>query len=435
MKKLLFIFLTIFVVSGCSFNDDKFTDEAKMDKFSGILSENPAKIQKPEDPFISTHILTTDEDSIIPLSCLAFNLSDPLYLGNKVQVIGVMDDQTNIFQVTSISVLERITTYDYTKPKLTTYKNNKLGFEIQYLNNWNYIEMEKKVIFSAPQEFGTLAELNQSEPSRMIIEQIDYVYEPSVFEMDENPNPLKNYISLNFPLVDSIDDNISKIGTDLLDAVKFSGQGSFDYYIYRPDYIYKISYVSASSPDNDFENDFNEMLSKFRFIPISDIPSGNSEIKESIDNETIEDIDSDMTEKDDSLSNNDSSSSQNDSYNYVEPTDKFSTFEAVAFNFKADYPAKWYYEATQSSSDSLRHYSFSQKPLEESVESYGLDLYKGEVPKVDFITVNGTRLFKTSSGSTVSYFIEVDGKNYKISGDKEFEEFIIKTALSIQSIE
>jgi len=427
MKKILFLVLCIFALSSCFFSDDKFSDEAKMTKHSGILSENQAKLANPSDPYISTHILTLDDESKISINCLAFNLSDPVYLGNKVQIIGVMDEENSIFQVTSITVLERITSYDYSKPKLTVYKSNKLGFELQYFNNWTFVEMDKKVIFSSPGEYGSLAELNKDEPSRLIVEQIDYLFEPSVFDTEENPDPLKSYVSLNFSNVQTIDDKRSKIGVDQLDSIKFSSDGATDYYVYRPDFIYKISFVNGTSRSTDFINDFNEMISKFRFIPISDVEVNNlpEDETEDIDQETVGDIHAGTDELNLVESNT-----------YVEPTEKFSSFEATAFNFKAEYPAKWYYEAGNSTgSDSARHYSFSQKPLEESSELYGLDLFKGEIPKDNPVLINGVTLYKMVDGNNVSYFFEVNDKKFKVSGAKDYENFIIKSALSVQVIQ
>ena len=97
MKKIIALLTTVLVISGCTL----FSQTKEFDSLIGVLSN-----QDSNDSYQGTHLLTEENGTETPLSSTALNLSSPQYLGNEVSVQGKIDETTEVFEVTGISVLE-----------------------------------------------------------------------------------------------------------------------------------------------------------------------------------------------------------------------------------------------------------------------------------------------------------------------------------------
>ena len=140
-KSALLLGALIIFVTGCGI-DDAFRDEPELTSLTGILSE-----QKSNDAVAGTHLLYQDEgdgDVEIPVRSLSVNLSGSNYLDNRVQIIGFLNQDDGVFEVTGISVVEAL--HEIVKdPKLAEYKNTDFGKKYSFSNMNSYKDYSDKV--------------------------------------------------------------------------------------------------------------------------------------------------------------------------------------------------------------------------------------------------------------------------------------------------
>lgn len=396
--KFILILVPILVFNGCGFSK-YFKDDPDVTSLTGILTE-----QTVNDNESGTHFLTDEVGNITALRSLSINLSSVRYLNNKVSVLGVMNENENVFEVTGLSVIEVLSAEREKIGEFIEYKNSKLGIKIKYYNDWNIAESnDDRVIFYAPQ----ITDKQKSLVSRVEsveISKIPYEYSPAVSDENQTPaNPILVYLDEDMPL--------EKLGIDQLDTVKYESEdGAIEYYLYRSGLIYSVKFIKGSSETYESNKKiFNEMLSEFRFIPIGE----NTETSVQPGNEE------NLTELG-ALPN---------------PPFETSLFESLPYHFGTSYPADWYYSGSSSSEEGvLRHYGFSDEPIDENNELISLDVISSSIPSGKKLPLENLDAVEVEAGGIYTIFVTLDSIKYRVSGSKDYQNEIFWMAVSLHAI-
>lgn len=403
MKKLVLLFCAASTVllSGCA-AEDVFKDEPELTSLIGILTE-----QKSTDSVAGTHLLETEENGeaiMTPIRSLSVNLSSQNYLDNKVQVIGFLNQDDGVFEVTGISVIEAL--HDLEKdPEFVEYKNTDFGIQLKYYEDWEVDETDSSVTF-------------EKDGFYVMIHQEMYLYEPTISPEGEQDTPIDAYAGEIY--IDLSDDELvfNKIGVDALDALKIEELDGVTYHLYRDGLIYTIQYHGSGENTEQMEKYFKEMLAEFKFTGFT---------VEDEDDDDEEDVD----EKED-----EESIVEDPSEELVVPDMKFATYESLPLLFAGEYPASWYYAGSSGSgSGIIRHYGFSDESVTDSNEFISLDILTSDIPSGKTIAGDGKTLTFVESGGTTTVYSPLEEKTFKFSGDSEYKDIMVYMANSIFTIE
>jgi hypothetical protein len=438
MKKriLAFLLAASLVLTGCNL----LKTEPKTVSLEGVLTE-----QSSTDEHKGTHLLTADDGLVTPLNSLNINLSAPQYLNNKVKVTGIVDETTKVLEVSGVVVIE-VLSKAQGQGELTEYKNEELGFQLKYYNNWEVKEnntgagIEEKnpsVTFlspEAPAPTGTAdsdtvddtaadTSAQKFERSQIIVSQFPFEYvptpkqDPAAETVTTMDTPLEAYFK------GDISKQLRKIGPDMMDAVEMPDDcGGTNYYVYRSGFIYELSFVCDLKNPNRIEmlKVFDEMVSTFQFMPITGT------------DDTSDDI------SDDTVTSDDTATSDNTvSGNLPAANLDLAEFQSTSFGFKALYPKKWYYEGKNTLENGiLYHYGFSDKAMDNGgIELVGLDLMSGEMPTGTSLTPYGINGVEVKSGDNVYIYVQGVNRIYRLKGAKTYENLMLNMAKGIAKLE
>ncbi|MDX9971014.1 MAG: hypothetical protein RBS56_03875 [Candidatus Gracilibacteria bacterium] len=418
MNKLVVLsVLTVLFFSSCGSYVDN--GGAKAMRISGILSVQPSN-----DPNPGTHLLSGDDLKVYPVSSILVKLSDPKYLGNKVELIGSFDPSTNLFSVSGISVLEELKDLDseLNEAVLVEYKNSDFGFQTKYYDNFTVLEEENKVIFSSPNYETDKGEVFD----KVEFAQFQFSYDSSVFDAEQNDSPLKNYLATNFPEISNFDNFATKIGPDLLDSVRLENEfGGDDLFLYRNGLIYRISFIPSDALNIDAENKriFEEMVNNFTFIGFT--------VEESYSDPSVA-----TGENEDVLSNENIQENQSNSTGILSldyNNSDFAGFESKSFGFKSVYPKQWYYEGINSGEPGVNYsYVFADNDTPSMDPLYSLSVVSS-MPNMSFkdVQVNGVALKTSRTDDEFYAYIEISGKKFLCKGSLNEETNILATILNV----
>ncbi len=102
MKKLLLLSLVALVFSACGGADKDYIHiQPQSLSVTGIL-----ELQQIDAHPAGTHVILKDNGEEVSVKSLSINLSLDRYLGNMVEVMGIMDHSNDVLEVTGITVLE-----------------------------------------------------------------------------------------------------------------------------------------------------------------------------------------------------------------------------------------------------------------------------------------------------------------------------------------
>lgn len=393
MKKISLIVLAIAVVgimfSACNV-EEQFQDEPDLSSLTGILAE-----QNNSDKEAGSHFLIDEEGEKIPVRSLAINLSSVRYLNNRVEVFGFINKEDDVFEITGISVVELLSDEREELSEFKEYENPDLGFKIKYYDSWTVSTTDNSLTFFAPQN------------DKVTISQQAFDYSPTIAEDGSSDSALSAYLKQNRPDVVDITPLMNKIGVDQLDAVKIEQKnGNVEYFLYRFGLIYKIEFVPANQSSENKEV-FAEMLQEFRFTVFDDL--GHEETTDEtsgLSNANLPVLDIDLT-----------------------------TFESLPYHFSGKYPASWYY-AGEAGKESgvLHHYGFSDESLTSDNELISLDVISNSIPSGQKLTLGEKKFTVSKSGGKYTLYLTVGDRNYKVSGDDDYENLIVVMADSITAI-
>ncbi|MEK7544722.1 MAG: hypothetical protein AAB551_01175 [Patescibacteria group bacterium] len=273
MKRFFFsFFLVIFIFLGIFLLQEKFGlfspalgggDESEITEISavGTLKSFGSFAAKGA----GTHFIEKTDGSVLLLTGLGVNL-DP-YIGQKIEVRGRMaktPSGKDLMQVISVGPApvekvevtptdpqtgEAVTPVNPQDTSWSPFLDSKLGVSFQKRNNWNLKNNGKTLSL----------ELLTSEQKRDLID----------IKRFSNPEkkPLGQQLQL---LTKNLSPVQSKIGIDGLDALEYRYDiGIIEVYLVRDEYLYMLSYAPFQKVSGDVHrNDFYELLSTFRFVPI-----------------------------------------------------------------------------------------------------------------------------------------------------------------------
>ena len=409
----------LFSATSCSL-DSIFKKNPDVKSLTGLLVE-----QQMNDEYAGSHLLIDEKGEVVStLRSLSINLSGDNYLNNRVQVMGEINIDDDVFEIDGISILEVIDPSTSNR-EFVEYKNTDIGFKLKYYSDWEVSETGNQVVFVSPSE-NPSADLD-----KVVVTQSPFQYELPEVEsylaedvlVDENPAPpvltqeaLKDYAEENG--ITNPESLMRKVGVDKMDSLQVLGDGeNVEYIFYRSGFVYEVEFIeSATATIAENKNVFGEMLAELQFTGFT-IEDENQPVLEDedfgIDDPNM--IDTPDENIDDSIDPIDSS--------------KMAAFESSIYHFSAQYPKDWYYAGTRGSeNDVLHHYGFSDSSLEEGVEDVNelINLDVMSSPKADS---------QGSADSVFTVYINLDERTYRVSGGEAYKDVILSMSKSITSLE
>jgi len=415
MKYRIFGILMILsiLVSGCIF-DDTFKADPDIEDVAGILMED-------DGSGTGTHYLITGVDADIPVRSLTFNLTDDQYLGNEVQLMGSYNEEDGVFEATGITLLRVMTPPESSEANFITFRDTDFGVEFKYYDSWD-LTQGADIELEAPAEDGDRADT-------ISITQGQFTYADSLDDEGDQMTPLGAYLEENFPEL-SDEDVTRKIGPDNLDAIEIAFDAKeIDYFLYRNGLIYNISFRDNGLISEEHGREFNELVSEFRFIGFT--------VEDAIvDNANPDGIKDDVESEEETGEEPEEEPDEVVTGILPDTNLNLTTFESLPYSFRADYPASWYYSGERGQEPGvLHHYGFSDEEIDEDNEILSLDVISDSIPSGSSVNYGGPDIVTTSSGGEFAAYLELDGQNYKVSGDKEYEDLILNMAASISKVE
>ncbi|MFA5948061.1 MAG: hypothetical protein WC806_03745 [Candidatus Gracilibacteria bacterium] len=406
MKKLLIFSYLILILSfgsGCFIQDAFVQDQQSgIATFIGVIEEQGAS-----DSYSGTHLLVDGDKIITPLRSLSLNLSNAKYLGNKVEVIGILNTDDDVFEVTGITILEVLNSKsDATSFK--EYKNAEFGISVGYYSDWEIIEAADRLAFLSPSK--------EVEKDKIEIAQIPYKPELNEKELADSSSALRKYIEENLASKSKNLDLYKKIGPDQIDTFFDENGLKADYYLYRQGLVYKISFIPSEKnylPEN--KKVFNEMISSFRFIGFASEDSGN--LDDDVSSESNTEVDSQAVP------------SSNSDY-------KLNSFENLPYKFAGKYPSDWYYSGSKVDEPNvLHHYGFSDESVTPDNEIITLDVLSSPIPSSQKLNDNrvADTYYEDKNGQFVIYR-NIDGKTFRFKGPSAQKDLIIEMSAGIASV-
>jgi len=446
MKKLLALIscgiISISVLAGCSILGG---DDSEYITLEGIVTE-----QTPTDGYPGTHILTDDAGTVTPLTSISVKLSDPMFLNNKVEVSGNINDY-KIFEVKSIKLVSVVEQTDKVG-EFVSYENGLMGVKIKYYTDWHLSENSDSIILQAPTKKGVINS-DQVSIAKTVYNYLPTTPAPKVnsdnFTDQAKPSTPANEetpLSAYFSTLGKTDLVMKKIGIENIDAV-FTDDGfnRLDYYVYRPGYVYKISFIpSVSNYSVDNKNIFNKMVAEFKFIDFS------TEIKNEGGSSTAQkkevfmpkmDIDKKPVALDTTPSSAISSATSTAPVTIPELSGvQFSTFTSNGFKFSVDYPKNWYFQGTtiQSEKDSFLFPFSDKKELDPVlvglyISKTGLPLQNPSCKKFDLGNSNESYF---CSGESNEVFVKAGNKTFRLeTTDSKYRDIMLNMAATIKTVE
>jgi hypothetical protein len=411
MKKLLSIFIAVLFLSSCGAGE--VSDENNELVISGEL-----RIKALNEAGPGTHILSSNDSKDYFVSSVIVNLSDDDFLGNEVELTGVLNDESKLFSVSSVRVLNIVKHEEEKNVSFKKYENFDLGFSIFYYDNWEILENNNVISFFSPKT----EDLDAYD--LIEIEQFQFNYESSLFDTENTDSPLKSFVSTYHPEISNFDRFFKKIGKNSIDAIEVPNEKSgVDVYIYRNGLIYSIIYLPNSALNVNRENTdiFYEMLNSLELLDSS--------------MDDFADFDSDLSEtneEDEVLLEN----FETNLFIYNEPSEEFfASFESKSYNFKALYPKNWFYKGQKDIEDgALYSFVFAENDEFEDI-NYSLSVFNTK-PRFNFQEEN-------VSGSTIFYHQDLEftyimknlsNRFYLAKGKNEHKDFMIKSVVSVEEL-
>lgn len=404
MKKIIALLTTVLVISGCTL----FSQTKDVDSLTGVLGK-----QDSNDTYQGTHLLTEESGTENPLMSTALNLSSPQYLGNKVTVQGKLSEETRVFEVTGISVLE-VLEKEEGAVKWVEYMDQKMGFKLKYYDNWEVSKIEDK-----SRESFEIFELTFDLDGDSVI--VDRFVEPAKY--GDSPS----YWAENFT-TDVINCSVSevKVGTDQNNAKEYQCGKEVHYVLSRGNDAYVLSFVPF---DQSSENDkiFNEMLAEFQFVPFTAVEA-RVEAKTNSD-EAVADAGVGIKKLE--VAGGQESYQDEIDASYTD----YSEFESLPYKFKAKYPSGWYYAGTTGGGDVLHRYDFSDHPVTDENKFASLEvLTKGPVSGEEIQLNSGEIAVKKYLGNELYFYVKVGDKFFSVHGSKDKEDILNMIASSIAEV-
>ncbi len=356
--------------TACGGGDGLEVDKMPTDTFEGVL-----ELQRGNDDYLGTHLLTTEDGEVVPLRSLDLNLSKKDYLGNLVKIEGAFNTD-EVFQVTDLKVIS-LNGEESELGRKSVYVNEELGFEIPYFSGWEI------------DEGGSVVSFVNEEGEEIAVMQGLFPYTPTTFEDGSVDTALEAYF---YTIGENLtEDMIVYVGQEGYEAAKLEDGDDLRYILYRSGLIYEI--VTAGVSDEGMRV-FNEMVSGFAFTTFD---LGHEEEAEAAEIELDYELNS--------------------------------VFESLPFAFRGAYPDDWYYSGSKAGEAGVLHrYSFSDEVVEDGNVLIVLDVLSGDVmPNGEMLKVGGNQV--VISGGSV--YTALGGMTFRLKGDGDYRDLMLAIAGSL----
>lgn len=435
LKKIAGIsfFLMLLVLSGCQGSDkvgDNVIDDVPLDRRIGVIKSLGGVVTEGS----GTHLLQLDDGNNILLKSVAINLDDAKYLNKMVELRGVTsytNGGKSLMEVQNIDILDQNFVPNETKSSgWELYENSDLGFSIKVKSDYEQTESDDGVEFRKEVTPVSNAESNLA-PLETELKPEEYII--SLIATQKKEADLVSFLGLDSTSESSLladGYKKSRVGTQSLSAYKKQMGEVISFFVEGEDYFYELKFESVNSTSRlAYENVFYEMVSGFTLNNPGSIEMEGGDGLESIDEPSFEEESNDAVEDEIDTGNDEPASVS------VDVPDNFTVYESDTFDFSVGYPKSWYFAGTPpTEKGSLRHYDFSNQSFEEEDTKgiISLDVFGAGNTSGTKLNVNGKTIYKDSSGGNVSYFYEKDGQTYRISGQEQYQDTIMKMVSSIE---
>lgn len=424
--------LMLLLLSGCqgSPQDDSAINDTPLDRRIGVIKSLGGVITDNQ----GTHLLQLDDGDTILLKSVAINLDDAKYVNKMAEVRGITTYAKSgkaLMEVQNIDVLDQnYLPQDQESSAWSLYENSTYGWAMKYKSDFSKDESGSSVIFE--KEVPKDGEEEDVEANAKNVE----VYTISVkTTQNENNETLEKYLG-----IDGQDESTlladgfkkSRVGTQSLSAYKEQVEEDISFFVKGSDSFYEISFKGASTPELlTYENVFYEMVTSFTLDNpgLADVAlESNDDLIDSreVDEDFMGEVSTEGEQAVEVAEPKEVSVSVPESY---------AVYISDTFDFSVYYPKSWYFNGvTPTESGSIRRYDFSDKSFEEedTKSLISLDVFGAGAGKGSKMTVNGEEIYKDASGGKVDYYVEKDGRTYKISGGSESSETMLNMISSIE---
>ncbi len=431
----LAMFVLCFVaLAGCSNSEDNIgggtlIDDVPREKFIGIVKECEDGNGLCDEGF---YLEVNGGDDVL-LNSVAFNLGGNDYLGNEVEISGVVnengDDKTlDVENINVIQELEKEEEADWVE-----YDSSEFGFRIDYMSDWEQVVVAGGVQF----EWGDSGDQDSSAEARVTVEELA-ASEVGVLADFANYKDGGDLVGLPSGYT------LSRIGDQQVPSFKIDDENGVSYYVPNAGSFLRLNH-ERNEDGNDFArmslNRFNEMLASFELydfgtpaeveesdstidepeeLPINEDESPEVEVNEPEAEAEIEDeVQVEEPESEDAV---------------IEVSEGFSPYESLPYKFQGQYPKNWYYSGQRSDDSNVLHqYLFSDAPLDEGGSvAVTLDVFGSPLPGGSTMTLGGkSAVVVTKNGDVEVYVERTDSTSYRFTGDSNLLDVIKDMAASI----
>jgi len=437
---LTFIFaLCFFSLQGCG---NSAPDTSEIIKNTSSQEKRIGSIQSLGGAYTSTgatHLLKMDDGTNLHLKSQKVSLDNEKYREKQIEVMGEITrtrDGNQIMEVMSIDILEQENTDMDNVPLWTDYSSNKMGISFKYRDDYLVRENDLITVERHPSKATdnnvltdpTTEEVTSTVPSQMMLELVSPDLEIMAELMGVESMESSDILAGGFTR--------SKITQKGLDAYKISPSPEETiYWMSNENGVYKFQYRLAENENNkaEFQNMFFDILASMEFsgsqltevdaTPAPDVnfPTTGEDTLDSAEENTLinESLDADEPDTDEIMQTT-----------TFEEISGFTTFQSESAGFSVQYPKSYYFGPNENkASDAIRSYQFGTTPLEEGPGDVIFEMINSSVPDGQKQSFNGTSMTRVIQGDQATFYAELNGKTYRITGPSQ-RETIMKQMLS-----
>lgn len=382
-----------FLFSACQDKLEEPTDRSYETYNGEIQSLGGIRVNK-----TITHLFENEDGEILYAYSERYDLDDDKY-NEMVEAYGAVLTYENldkpVFEIRRLSVYEPDENEDE-EVKTEEYKNEALGFSLNYQSNWDLEELSDSTKWTAPELSESTGTGDVSlEPDFVVVAKMPAALtKTSENTEEERATEIRDYVRIHYSNLLGVESELSALGPDQQFAVVYKPTtGGEHYFLPRDGDLYEFSYYEVEDKELESEQDFAEMLSSFRFIAIGE-PTADEEEEDSNEEED----ENDEADED------------------AEPivVEGYREFESSPFHFKISYPDAWYYSGGSGG------YDFAAEPLDDGVSpDIRLDLNSAETPG------------QSTSGGTFTVTVQVEDQFFTLSGVLSLKDVMLTMSDSI----
>lgn len=407
--------LSLFLV-GCS---NEKLEEPTSREYETYLGEFKSLGEIKVDKTI-THLFEDENGKVYYAYSDRYDLGDKDNANKKLEVYGLVLEYENVEN--SVFEVRRITEAPEEVPEAEVYtfeyKDNDLGFSINYPDNWSFTALRDSVRLEAPIPADAEEDF---APDYIIIALTSATLQLSEEATNEDrTDEITTFVSPNYDALNALEGKASLIGPNSLLSVLYKqASGESTYFVPRNEDLFEISFYHPTEEEGDRvsnANTFSSIVSTFKFLggeePVEDL-AVDTEVEDPEEDQDLPAVPEPIEVVELIVE------PVVDQVERVVPGEQVSIsdyheFTSNPFGFSISYPSQWYY------SGGTGGYDFDLEPIEDD-----------STPVIRLDLNTGKNEGKTTSGQNVTITVLVDGKAYSLTGAAEYEGVMWAMADSI----